>query len=226
MEPLQLIGLIGIVFVVLILGVVLLMPAERRRRKKKRQQKTPEEEIKEWQQACLKLEKHVQALRQDVDSLKRTEKLLERDLLLNKEKNKKLQEKLSQERGWQEKEHADVDKKAREVQTLKDDLTKSEETLGKEHSQRLFLEREAREIKESLAKETEAKRALESQILKLKAQADAHREEIAELKESNQKLSKQHEDKTFVSKSEYDKLEQMLKDKEKEIEKLKRQVIN
>ena len=223
MAPLQLIGIIGIIFVVLILGVVLLMPTEYRRRKKKRQaEKTPEEEIKEWQSACLKLEKHVHALRQDVDSLQKKEKLLEKDLLLHKEKNKKLQEKISQERGWQEKEQADIEKKTKDIQMLKEDLKKSEQGLEKEHSQRILLEREAKEIKENMVKEIEAKRSAESQVLKLRAQADAYRQEISELRASNEKLSQKHEEKTFVAKSEYEKLEQLLQEKEKEIEKLKK----
>ena len=223
MDPLQLIGLIGSFFVLLIVVVVLLMPSEHRHRKKRRADKTPEEEVKEWQSACLKLEKHVHALRLEVDSLKKKERLTEKDLLLHKEKNKKLQEKLSQERGWQEKEQADLDKRTRGIQTLKEDIKKSEQSLEKEHSQRIVLEREAKEIKENIARETEAKRSLESQVMKLNAQADAYRREIKELRESNEKLSVQHDEKTFVSKSEYEKLEKVLQEKDKEIEKLRKQ---
>jgi len=220
MVPYEFIAFIGIIFIILIL-IILLIPAERRK-KKKRSEKTPEEQIKEWQNACLKLEKHVQALRSQVDTLQKKGKTLEKDLLLQQEKNKRLQEKLSQERGWQEKEHADVDKKAKEVHALKEEIKRLEANLEKEHGQRLSLEREAKELKESLVKETEAKRALDSQILKLKAQGEGYRDEIKELRETNQKLSQKQEEKTFVSKSEYEKLEQLLKEKEKELEKLKK----
>ena len=217
----ELIAVIGIIFAILVL-IILFIPAERKARaKKKRAEKTPEEQIKEWQGACLKLEKHVHGLRQELESYQKREKATEKELLLTKEKNKKLQEKLSQERGWQEKEQADLDKKAKDFQTLKEDLKKAEENIGKEHSQRLMLEREAKEIRENIVKETEAKRSLESQVMKLKAQADAYRGEIKELREINSKLSQKQEEKTFVSKTEYEKLEQKLKEKEKEIEQLK-----
>jgi chromosome segregation ATPase len=223
MIPVELLATIGIIFVIVLL-IILFIPSERRRRaKKKRTEKTPEEQIKEWQGACLKLEKHVQALRQEVETLGKKEKALDKELFLYKEKNKKVQEKLSQERDWQEKEHADVDKKAREIQGLKDEIKRIETNLEKEHSQRLVLEREAKEIRENLAREIDVKRSLDSQILKLKAQSDGYREEIKELRASNQKLSQKHEEKTFVSKSEYEKLEQILKEKEQEIAKLKNQ---
>ena len=97
---------------------------------------------------------------------------------------------MSHERGWQEKEQSDVDKKAKEVQGLKEDVKRLEENLEKEHSQRLLLEREAKEIRENITRETEAKRSLESQIMKLKAQSDGYRQQISELREANEKLGK------------------------------------
>ena len=91
--------------------------------------------------------------RQELEAIQKNEKEAQKELLLFKEKTKKLQEKLSQERGWQEKEQADVDKRSKEIHTLKDDLKKAEENIGTEHSQRLLLEREAKEIRENIAKE-------------------------------------------------------------------------
>ncbi len=208
--------LIALLLIFILLGILFLLPTEKRPVFGGQPRVEAPEEHKDWQAASLKLEKHILTLRHDIDDLKKKEKHLERDLAIEKDKNAKLQEKLSQERGWQKKETDDIDKKNREIIQLQTDLKKSEQGLEREHAQRLTLEREMREAKEAMTAANELKNSLEIQIAKLQAWADNYRGEISQLKEQNSKLSKETDEATFVVKSEYSRIEKLLKDTQKE----------
>ncbi|MDP2653001.1 MAG: hypothetical protein Q8Q08_03110 [Candidatus Omnitrophota bacterium] len=220
---LEMMALIVIVGIILFLLVLWLLPTEKSRRRRPDAPKIEDPDAqKDWKAACLKMEKHILELRAEVVAFEKKAKLAEKELAVEREKYKKLQEKMSQERGWQKKEEADVEKRAREFQALKENLQRSEAKLEEEHTQRLMLEREAKELRQNFTNESAARKALESEILKLKAQGEVDRKDLLELREINSRMQKKAEDTTFIAKSEYDKLEILLKDREKEITRLKR----
>ena len=215
---------IGIFFVLILLAVLFLIPTSqdsfaRKRAKAKRE---AEPENKDWQAVSLRLEKHIYALREEINGLKKNEKVLEKELEIQREKNNKLQEKLNQERGWQEKEKSDIEKKAAEIQRLKNDQQANEQMMAREHSTRLGLERENREVTRQLAATSELKRNLEGDNAKLNAQLDACRKEIMELKSENALLSRKQQDETWIAKTEYVKLESQLRSLEKELSQMKK----
>ena len=170
------------------------------------------------------MERHIQALRKELIISQNRENDLERDIVIQKEKYKRMQEKLSQERGWQKKEKSDTEKKGHEIVQLKNNLKTAEQNLSHEHGMRLKNEREVKELKREVGTAVEQKRQVEIQLAKAKDLADDYRKEILELKESNRVLSKKHDDTTWIAKSEYIKLEKQFKKVQGELADLKRQV--
>ncbi|MCR4338120.1 MAG: hypothetical protein NUV91_09985 [Candidatus Omnitrophica bacterium] len=215
-------AMIGIFLIILLLAVLLFTPHERKEDSKK----VPEssDETKDWKATSLKLEKHIQALRQkNIDSEKHG-KDLERELVIQQEKYQQLQEKLKVQKSWQEKEDAEFEKHKKEIFHLREVINQTESKLNEEHGERLRLDRRNRDVEQESATMKDVIRSLESEVAKLKAQADGYRQQIQELRSENAKLSKQHDDKVWVAKSEYQKLEGLYQESEKEINKLKEKI--
>ena len=61
-------------------------------------------------------------------------------------------------------------------------------------------------------------------MLQLKAKTDENRTEIMHLKKENSELSKKKDDVSWIAKSDHIKLEKIVKEKEKEIERLQREL--
>jgi chromosome segregation ATPase len=218
---------IGAIIVICgLLALLLLLPTERVYRKmpKKTVPKAEESQGKDWQEVSLRLERHIQGLRKEVQDGRRREKELEREMSVQKEKHAKLQEKLSQERGWQEKEQGSAEKRSREVLTLKAEIKNLEESVEKEHIETLRMAREILEFKDSLAAATDVRRSLEVQIAKLKTDSENDRKELRDLREANAKLSRKQDEDIWVAKAEYIKIETELKNKERELAKLREQL--
>jgi hypothetical protein len=207
--------IIGIVLVFLTLGVLFLLPAEKNHPKPKK--KRAPEVTEDWQAVSKRLEKHVLQLRDELAATKKKERSLEKEVLIQKDKYVKIQEKMSQERQWQEKEHDDIEKRSKELTRLEDNLKGSEQNLEREHKQRLMYERELKESKDALAAGLETKRSLEMQLAKANAQSDVYRKEITELREQIGKISRKQEDTTFISKSEHEKALQELAQLKKQL---------
>lgn len=216
----------GISLIFILLGILFLIPTEKTayRHIYKRSAAPLPEESKDWQAVSLKLEKHVLELRRQIDAQQKREKHLQRELAVEHDKYVKLQEKLSQERDWQKKEKDGVDRRNTEIIQLQKDRQEIEQNLEKEHSRRLMLEREMREAKDSMTAANDLKNSLEVQIAKLQAHVDKYRAEINELKQENLKLSKKHDETTFVAKSEYERVEKLLKDTQKEFAEFKAKI--
>lgn len=216
----------GISLIFILLGILFLIPTEKTayRHIYKRSAVPVPEESKDWQAVSLKLEKHVLELRRQIDAQQKREKHLQRELAVEHDKYVKLQEKLSQERDWQKKEKDGVDRRNTEIIQLQKDRQEIEQNLEKEHSRRLMLEREMREAKDSMTAANDLKNSLEVQIAKLQAHVDKFRAEINELKQENLKLSKKHDETTFVAKSEYERVEKLLKDTQKEFAEFKAKI--
>lgn len=226
MPSIDLFVILGVILILVSLGVLFLMPASRGRRVKKRKRGNPakirEEDNKDWRAVSLKLEKYIQTLREEIEELQKAERIKERELIRKKEKNKKLQEKLAQERGWHDREQKDIDRNIKEVHRTRQEMIELEKDLDGEHSSRLKRERESKDLKRDFETLNEQKREGDSELIKVKVQAEQGRQEIRELKASNTELSKKHEDTTWVAKTEYDKLRRILKETEKELGKFRK----
>jgi len=220
----ELFAVLGIVFIVVLLIVLFFIPGEggpSRFRKRRRDQK---EQHKDWRAVSLRLEKHIYRLRRDIETEKGRGKQLERELLIQKEKCKQLDNKLGQERGWQQKEKEDAEKKGRENIELQKNLKKAEQHLAQEHGARLKRERELKELQRTLDESVERQRTLEVRLAKFKASQEHHLKELASLKAENAQLKKKHEEATFVAKSEYERIEKQLKQRDKELEDFKHRI--
>ncbi len=217
MEQIVIVGL-GLVF--LLLAFLVLIPTTPRSQRRKRfPYKVREKEVKDWQAVSLKLERVIRSLKRQMAETQKEQKLLERDLVVQKEKYAKLQNKIDQERGWQKKERSDVDKKGREVIRLREDFKKAEQHLAQEHADRLRLERQQKELNASLSSAQTQIKDLENQIIKHKAHIDAYRSEITALRAEAQKLTKKHNEETWVAKSEFTKLKKDYESLEAELKK-------
>ena len=63
----------------------------------------------------------------------------------------------------------------------------------------------------------------ESEIAQLKAKNENCRQEIVDLRKENMELTKKKEDTKWIAKADHDKLQQTLREKEKELERIKRE---
>lgn len=226
MPSLNLFVILAIAIAFVVVGILLFPNVKRaKRRRKRKYPRIPDEENKNWRMVSLRLERHIYTLRKEIAVLEKRSRTLEKDLEVQKEKYKKANAKLSQERGWQTKEVSDKEKKIQELIRLKKDLKEAEQNLAREHGQRLRFEKEMKEINESMEEYKETTRKLETEIATLKAQGEAERKQINELRTTNRRLEKKHDDATWIAKSEYVKMEKELKmeirSREREIDRLK-----
>ena len=214
---------IGIFFIIILLIIIFLIPNEKEREKKNKNKKpvpNPDEQ-KDWKATAAKLEKHIQSLRQDIDDFEKKEKVKDRQLAVEQAKIKALQDKLAQERSWQEREGQVNTKQARETQQLKEELTKLQEQLAKGHADSLRFEREGKDLKLEYDKLNDQRRGVQLEAASLKARVESLTAQIRELKSENAELKKKKEDETWIAKSEYEKLQGQLKDKETELAKIR-----
>lgn len=221
----EFLSIVGVVFIVLLLVIVFLIPSDKKNKKKKR--KAEEESLlqqKDWEQKALRLEKHICSLRNEILSFKKGEKVRDRELTVERVKVKKLQEKLSQEREWHKKGESAVDKKGKELRQLKSELVKVQESFSKEHMANIRLGRELKEVKEKNDSLNDQRRSAEGENAQLKAKGEETRGEIAQLKREVAQLSKKSKDAQWVAKPEYDRVVQLLQVKEKELQRMEREL--
>jgi len=213
----------GIILILILLAVLFLMPSPSKKKKKGR--KAPEEPTAQ-EQECLqkiaRLEKYIKSLRDEILVFQKAEKDHEKDLAVERAKVKKFQEKLSQEREWHQKEQNTIDKKSKEFHLAKEELSKVQDLYSSEHSANLRLEQELKEMKRQNDSLNEQRRKVEGDNALLKAKIENDRREIQGLKKENAELAKKKDDVSWVAKSEYDRVAQTLKAKEKELERITR----
>ncbi len=224
MSPLIFIVAITVLFTAVLLGILFVVPAnDKKSRKREKKSLNPQEE-REWEDVVDRLEKHIVALRHQIAEHEKKEKHFEKDLSVEKAKNKQLQEKLAQEKGWREKENTVVEKSHQESDQIKKDLLKAQREFEEEHSLRLRLERQWTELKWEMDSLNNEKRALAAKVINLETNLEYYKKESAELKKVNAKLTKETSEVSWVAKTEFDKLEILYKEKEKELERLKREM--
>jgi len=217
----NLIMAVGVIFILAFLIILFFIPTEEKKKKKK--QVKIDQEQKDWQKVAAGLERRLQSHRGDIESFQKTQKDLEKELLIEKARSKKLEEKLSQERGWQEKEKTAGDKKIQEFARLKEELTRLQDLQAKEHSTNLKLEREIKDLKSEIDSLNDQRRKAESETAQVKAQMENFRSEVRELKKDNAKLQKETDETQWIAKTEYDKVAMKLKEMEKRFERVQRE---
>jgi hypothetical protein len=103
-------------------------------------------------------------------------------------------------------------------------LKTTEQHLAQEHGKCLQFDREVKELNNALAAANDVKRSVESQMARMEAQLDADKKELSTLKTENAQLTKKHDETTWIAKSEYVKLEERLRNTEKEFARFKEQL--
>lgn len=215
--------ILGLVLILVLLGVLLFIPTEGRlTRKQKKQKMLEEQKQQDWEKKALRFEKAAQSLRQQVEDLQKSEKQLENSLVLERAKVKKFQEKLTQERQWQEREEEAGDKKGKELQRVKEELLKSQEQFAAEHGLTLRLQAELKTLKHDYDALLDDKRKLETENAQMDARMQNLRSDVAHLKKDLKEITKTNEDTQWVAKTEYDAILKKYKEKDKEVERMAR----
>lgn len=216
---------IGVILILILVGIIFFVPSEKRGTKKT---KKPQEDIvqqkRDLEQKISRLDRYIRSLRDDILALQKSAKSSEKELMVERVKVKKFQEKLSQERTWYKKEHSTIDKKGEEFRQLKGELEKVQESFSKEHSLNIRLEREVKDLKQRNDSLNDQRREAEGESARLKAKDENSRKEIAQLKKDVAQLSKKEKDVQWVAKSEYDRVSRLLKEREKEFQRLEREL--
>jgi len=222
----ELLVIIGIIFISILLGVIFLIPGERKKKKEKKRKKEidnqPSENEKILELKISRLEKHIQSLHNEILDLQKRDKDHEKQAMVQNVKVKKLQEKISQERQWHEKEQSGIDKKGKEFQKLKTELIDVQEGYSKAHSSNLRFEYQMKELQGQVDSLNEQRRTVEEENVQLTAKNKNDKQEIAHLKSENVKLAKKNENVDWVAKTEYQRVEKLLKEKEKELDRVAR----
>jgi hypothetical protein len=122
---------------------------------------------------------------------------------------------LTQERQWHTKEQDSIDKRGKELHQLKIELANVQESFSKAHAMNLQLEHKLKDLEQQNSLLIEQRRSVEGENTRFKTMIDANRQEMAHLKRENRDLSKKREDTQWVAKSEYERVMNLLKEKEK-----------
>lgn len=217
----------AVVIIAGMIGLLLLAPVDKMKRHRLQREAKDKAHIapeKDWQAVSLKLERHIQALRKELEEHQKKVRILDRDLTVGKEKYVKLQEKLAQERDWQKKEEQGLEKRTQEMMALKNEVHRLEHDLSVMHSDRLRLERELRESKSQQDALAAMGRDLQLQVAKVNAENESLRKELKELKWENMRLAEKKDAQSWIPKEDFEKLATTLQQAEKELARLKEQL--
>jgi len=219
------IAIILLIIIVLLLLEVLLMPQGKRRKpKKKKMPVESQENNKDFEEVIQRRDRLIRSLKQNIAALEKEKNEMDKQFVIEKAKTKKFQEKLSQERGWHEKEQDSVDKKNKEFQQLKQEFSRLQDNFSKEHVVNLKLDHNVKDLSLEIDSLKETRRSLESENNELNMKTTIYRSEIAHLKKDVAVLTKKKDDTAWIAKSEYIKVEKLLKEKEKELERVEREI--
>lgn len=213
---------ISIFIIVVLLILLVAFPNEKEKSKRKREKLIENTGQKDWEEVVSKLEKHIQTLKLEIEKAKSESFKTQRSLALEKEKCEKLQEKLFREKDWLSKEEDSADKKTREIRDLKQNLIKLQTDFDNEFALRLRLEQQLKDVKGECEALNNEKRDAALKLKKAEAEAEYFKKESAQLKKANVELKKESNEVQWVAKSEYEKLERLLREKEKELERVSR----
>ena len=136
------------------------------------------------------MQKSIQSLRGEIAAFEQREKASQHELTVEKVKVKKLQEKLTQEREWHEREQKELDKRAKEYQHLKDELSKVQEQFNWDHAENIRQKQQLEELKKELEGLHGGRRAAESEIAQLKAKNEKCRHPNPHLPQKKKKKNR------------------------------------
>ena len=142
--------------------------------------------------------------------------------MFEREKNTRLQEKLSQEKSWMAKEEESIEKKGSEIRELKDSLLKTQQDFDNEYALRLRLEKQLKDAKSDFDALQNEKREFMIQSKQFEGEVECLKKELAQQKKINAEIKKENDEAQWVAKSEFDRIEKLLKEKEKELERISR----
>jgi len=216
---------IGIILIAVALLVLLFSPTEQRKIKKKhKEQRAEEEPQKDWQKIVDGMGKHIKTLEHTLDDMEKKSAAKDKQFAFEVAKVQKLQEKIQHERGWHDKEQSEIEKRTGELKEVKNELAKVQENYDQEHAQVLNLKSQLDQQKRNSEEAVDRRRAAESENAQLKTLVNELRQEILELKKGNAELKRKMGDESWVTRSEYIKLEQLVHQKDKEIDRLQRNI--
>jgi hypothetical protein len=223
-----------IISIVVILGLfiaLVFIPTEYKSNKKRKKKRRKVKEEVNFEEKYLLLEKKfghsermTASLRKKIEERDKKEEVFDKQLVLEKAKCAKLQEKLKQERGWQEKEEDSSSRRDQQLKEFKSGLKEMQTNYSDAHVKNLKFERELKEQKLKVKTAVEERRNIESAKAKVDTQLKAMRQELAHVQKDFLNLKKEHDDINWIAKSEYDRVDKALKEKEKQVERLSRQV--
>ncbi|HOW35727.1 MAG TPA: hypothetical protein PL155_04875 [Candidatus Omnitrophota bacterium] len=221
MASFNLIIIIGLFAIVGFLILLFALSDDSAKTKKKKHEDIPASVSQKWEEVIAKLEKYIYSLKNELESLKTEQKKHLRDLAVERARNERLQEKLKQENEWLAKEKVAIEKKDEEIRDFKIRVVKLEQEREHEYAARLQTERQLKELKGDYDVLVKEKRELSFKAMTLEADLDVHKKEVARLKKANKELSRESDEAEWVSKSEYERLEKALQDKEKELKRIR-----
>ncbi|MBF0121916.1 MAG: hypothetical protein HQL21_00740 [Candidatus Omnitrophica bacterium] len=206
-----------------LLFIVLQMPdAVQKKRKKKNE--PPPEPVKDWKTIAERVEKRLHATEQTLsgtlDELKgRDKKIAE----LNKSAGE-MKKQFDQEKVWREKGEALVAKEKKQERLLQEELEKTRTDLNTESTQRIKQEYELKELRLAREELTSQVRKLSAQGMQLERAIIDALTENKKFKEENFELKKKKEGEEWIAKSDYRRLEGVLKRSRWEVEQFKKKI--
>ena len=209
----------GIIFILILVLIFLYNPSEKgiSRKEKKR---LAEEALKQknWQEVAGRLEKQVQSLRNEIAFLQKKEVTKDKEAALEKTKTERLEEKLKQAQEWHDKEQQEVDRKTIEFRKLKEFLLQIQSQYSSEHSETLRLQQDITALKNQFDSVNHARRVTEGDNAQLKARIENYLSEMSQLKKENAQLQKKEDDKSWIAKTEYERVVNLLKETQRDLE--------
>jgi len=137
------------------------MPQGKRRKpKKKKMPVESQENNKDFEEVIQRRDRLIRSLKQNIAALEKEKSEMDKQFVIEKAKTKKFQEKLSQERGWHEKEQDSVDKKNKEFQQLKQEFSRLQDNFSKEHVVNLKLDHNVKDLSLEIDSLKETRRPL------------------------------------------------------------------
>ncbi|MDP8266355.1 MAG: hypothetical protein P9M07_05355 [Candidatus Aceula meridiana] len=226
----DLLVLLGVFVAVIFAVLIFFFPSEEKRRKKKKK-KTQEEELskgeKKWQETAFALRDRIQGFKKEIERKNQQEKKLLLNLKEEKDKNVRIEDKLKREKKWFSEQESNLDRRTKEMRQIKMDLVRAQTESEKEYSLRLAAEREKKDFKKDFDRLNKEKKEYILKTTHLDFTIRTLKEEIDDLKKANHDLAreaakKNEEGSQWIAKSEFEKIEKAFKEKEKEVEKLKK----
>ncbi len=217
--------IVGVALAVLggLLILVLQMP-ETIQKKRKKKHEPPPEPPKDWQGIAERLEKRLHAMEQTLggalNDVKGRDKKIEE---LNRSAGE-FRKQLDQEKVWREKGEALVAKEKKQERLLQAELEKTRAELNQESTQRIKQEYELKELRLAREDLTAQVRKLSSQGMQLERSLAEALKENKNFREENFELKKKKEGEEWVAKSDYKRLEGVLKRARWEVEQFKKKV--